>query len=409
MGLFGKKKAAPPSVPASPAKPPSNRKEGGGAWAAAAGRKSFLGLASSRHGSTSSRAQPEPAVEPAAPRVFERDLHPRHGYYINPNPSVKLEAPASYEPTEEEEAERRVGDQEATALVPQNVERYKKLVKKVNLFSEMGLAEIEAAASQLLVRTFQRGEIIYDEGDAADADGLKLDKDGKPTKDRGGGCWVLEDGEVVASVLIPGVAEAGTWEWKETREYSAKSRVATFFGERGLLRNEPRPLRMTCKTAVKALRITSDTFVACARISERKEGLIRGVALLEQCTDAQVAKIAAAITRREFREGEEVTKQGEVDSVAYLVEKGELLATVGGEEKRRYMEGSFFCDEALYADAPAEATVTAVGDACVYALSRADFEARLGDHRKLNTILYQIRMYHHAYMKCRRGSATSAS
>lgn len=54
--------------------------------------------------------------------------------------------------------------------------------------------------SALEVRHYKAGEVIYDEGD------------------EGTDCWVLEEGTVVSSMLIPGIAGAG-WEWKETRPY----------------------------------------------------------------------------------------------------------------------------------------------------------------------------------------------
>eukprot|EP00966_Prymnesium_polylepis_P079970 1852898-Prymnesium_polylepis.1 len=74
--------------------------------------------------------------------------------------------------------------------------------------------------------------------------------------DEGHDCWVIESGEVVASILIPGIRFAGTWEWKQTIKYSPGR--TPFFGERGLLRKEPRPARMTCLTDTKALRIVAE-------------------------------------------------------------------------------------------------------------------------------------------------------
>lgn len=109
--------------------------------------------------------------------------------------------------------------------------------------------------------------------------------------DDGHDCWVIESGEVVASIMIPGIRFAGTTEWKQTIKYSPDR--TPFFGERGLLRMEPRPARMTCLTEVKALRIVDETFVTCSRIREHKENLIRGVQLFETFTDDQVGKIAA--------------------------------------------------------------------------------------------------------------------
>ena len=117
--------------------------------------------------------------------------------------------------------------------------------------------------------------------------------------------WGLEEGEVLASVLIPGIAGAG-WEWKESRPYKA-GQVNCFFGERGLRRGEPRNMRMICKTDVKALRITQDAYVECARKREYKENLLRGVQLFEQMTDDQIGKLARVIKREHFKANQTVT------------------------------------------------------------------------------------------------------
>ena len=59
-------------------------------------------------------------------------------------------------------------------------------------------------------------------------------------------CLAIEEGEVVAAILIPGIRFAATSEWKETIKHSPQG--TPFFGERGLLRKEPRAARMICKT-----------------------------------------------------------------------------------------------------------------------------------------------------------------
>ena len=67
---------------------------------------------------------------------------------------------------------------------------------------------------------------------------------------------MLESGECVSSQLIPGITIPGTWEWKETRPYSP-GKFGSFFGERGLLRKEPRATRIVCRTDVIACRIVA--------------------------------------------------------------------------------------------------------------------------------------------------------
>jgi hypothetical protein len=52
---------------------------------------------------------------------------------------------------------------------------------------------------------------------------------------------------------------------------------------------------MTCLTDTKALRITQSSYVACARMREYKENLLRGVRLFEQMTDHQIGMLAAVM------------------------------------------------------------------------------------------------------------------
>ena len=67
---------------------------------------------------------------------------------------------------------------------------------------------------------------------------------------------MIESGVCVSSQLIPGITIPGTWEWKETRPYSP-GKFGSFFGERGLLRKEPRATRIVCRTDVVACRIVA--------------------------------------------------------------------------------------------------------------------------------------------------------
>ena len=168
---------------------------------------------------------------PVAPDEF------RDGQRINPNPVVALTTPKAPPALAGSDlASSNALDEAATSAIPQDLEKYKEILRNVSLFKEMGDEELEVAARALEIRHFRAGHMIYDEGD------------------EGYDCWVLEEGTVVSSMLIPGIAGAGV-EWKETRPYKP-GKFGSFFGERGLRRGEPRPARMICRTEVKALRIT---------------------------------------------------------------------------------------------------------------------------------------------------------
>ena len=305
------------------------------------------------------------------------------GYYINPKPTVALTTPPAPPPeTDEERKAREAKDAAATALIPSQLPRYMAIVRNVSLFSDMGVAEIESAALALTVRHYRAGEVIYDQNEIQS------------------NAYVLEEGEVVSSQLMPGITCPGTWERKETRPYSP-GKFGSFFGERGLRRGEPRFSRMTCRTDVKALRMSSDSYVACARIREYKENLLRGIRLFETMTDDEIGKLAAVIKKQTYSAGDHMTEQGEPRLGFFLLESGEATASKDGAEVKRYKAGEIFGEKALTETTPANTTVTATQDVAAYTLSRADFEARLGplielqkkqmmaDPRKLISDFYQ--------------------
>jgi len=287
----------------------------------------------------------------------------RDGYRVNPRPAVTLTVPKRPPPLDA--AQQKLRDeqnQQATAEIASNLTKYIKILKDVSLFSEMGKGEHEVAAQALECVFFKAGEVIYDEGD------------------EGTDCWVLEEGTVVSSMLIPGIAGAG-WEWKETRPYKPGN-FGSYFGERGLRRGEPRPQRMTCRTDVKALRITQKNYIACARIREYKENLLRGVQLFEQMTDEEIGKLAAVIEPVHYSAGEKIISQGAPAVGIYLIESGEVLESNAPPPpffaSRTYRLGEIFGESALKSDAPHSTTVSAVGEVSCFYLSRESFETQLG-------------------------------
>ena len=285
--------------------------------------------------------------------------------------------------------ERAALDAEATAAVEQQLDKYMELVKCVRLFAEMGESEIEAAAREVQVRHFKEGEVIYDEGDM------------------GHECWVLEEGKCYASKYVWSMSQSNVKEWKETRAYKP-GKFGSYFGERGLLRTEPRNLRITCRTDVKAVRISAETYVTCARISEKKEELIRGIELFAQMTDEQVGKLGQVMWKRRFEDGDSLLTQGAPAAGFYIIESGEAIATKRDVEVERYTAGAIVGEEVLsskgacaksvrHATAsepsrphplslsrcPLALQVRASGELVGFAITRAEFEERLGPLHKL--------------------------
>merc|ERR1719253_1363798 len=148
--------------------------------------------------------------------------------------------------------------------------------------------------------------------------------------DEGFDCFVIESGQAFASIIIAG-------ESKEVKQYEEGG----FFGERALLRAEPRAATVTARTNVSALRMHKPDFANMIRERDHKENIIRNVKMFETMNEDQVAKIASALERKIFNKGETIMKQGEPGEHFYIVEEGECDCTIkqGDSEQsvKKYM------------------------------------------------------------------------
>eukprot|EP00931_Biecheleriopsis_adriatica_P121847 TRINITY_DN9690_c0_g1_i1.p1 TRINITY_DN9690_c0_g1~~TRINITY_DN9690_c0_g1_i1.p1 ORF type:complete len:831 (-),score=189.00 TRINITY_DN9690_c0_g1_i1:269-2761(-) len=260
----------------------------------------------------------------------------------------------------------------------QVLEHRKSRLRAVKLFQNLGEIEIEACAKVLELMTAEAGTRIINQGEPGEE------------------CFIVDSGECFAEIKVSD-------EWKEVMQYKAGG----FFGERALLRNEPRAASITARTECKLLRLSREEFVSMLQERDHKENLIRKAKLFETMNDDQVAKLAGALERKYYQDGEKIIIQGEPGRHFYILEEGEVSATIkmadGGkeEEVKRYQKGELFGEKALLDSAPRAATVSACGSVKAFMLSREAFEKRLGpldqlkaeqylaDPRKLISDFYQ--------------------
>ena len=198
-------------------------------------------------------------------------------------------------------------------------EQHVALVRRVQLFGTLGDSETEAAAKALEPRDFKAGEVIIKQGE------------------QGYDCFFVEAGECYATINIGRDVD----EWMEVKSYGPGG----FFGERALLRSEPRAASITCRTDVKALRLTAEAFLRIMRHRDHKENLLRGV--FETMSDEQIAKLAGALQRRTYSDKESIITQGELEGQHFFIlDVGECVATIKNfgqdQEVMRYHPGTFF-------------------------------------------------------------------
>ena len=263
---------------------------------------------------------------------------------------------------------RQAANEAATAAIIKDLGKWLQLVQCVRVFSEMGQAEQEVVVRNAFVEVYKAGEVIYDEG--------------QPGHD----CYVVESGLVVASMHIWSVAHYNSKEWRQMRTYKAKQ----CFGERGLVRTEPRRLRMTCQGDVSLLRIPATTYVQCMHMKERKENLLRNVGQFETMTDDQLSKLGALLRTRSFADGESIAVEAQPAHCCWIIESG-MATTSGGSGSNTFGVGSAFAERALLEDSVYEATLTAVGPVTTYQLFRQDVEAKLGQLSQLQAEQFEVR------------------
>eukprot|EP00931_Biecheleriopsis_adriatica_P107788 TRINITY_DN82112_c0_g1_i1.p1 TRINITY_DN82112_c0_g1~~TRINITY_DN82112_c0_g1_i1.p1 ORF type:complete len:810 (+),score=138.35 TRINITY_DN82112_c0_g1_i1:86-2515(+) len=244
------------------------------------------------------------------------------------------------------------------------IEHFKSRLRSIKIFETMNEYEIEECAECLEVKAYKEGTEIITQGEVG------LD------------CFIVDAGECYAQVQTP---EGGCI---EVKEYGPGG----FFGERALLRAEPRAATVVARTDCSLLRMCRDRFVKMVESRDKKEGLLRQCKLFETMTDEQIAMLGGVVKLHSFQKGQKIVQQGEEGENFYLIVKGECVATIkmadGEQEVKRYKEGDLFGEKALLEKAPRSATISANADVDVYCISCYDFEMKLGPLSQLKAEQY---------------------
>jgi MFS family permease len=103
--------------------------------------------------------------------------------------------------------------------------------------------------------------------------------------------------------------------------------------------------------------------------------LLRRVPLFAPLPLPALERLAAAATPVEVRAGTELVREGQAGDRFYVVESGDVEVSMDGRSVATLGRGDHFGEIALLRDVPRTATVTARGDAELYALEREEFVA----------------------------------
>jgi CRP/FNR family transcriptional regulator, cyclic AMP receptor protein len=101
--------------------------------------------------------------------------------------------------------------------------------------------------------------------------------------------------------------------------------------------------------------------------------LLRNVPLFQGLSQKELKQLADNFTQRTFREGTELTAEGQGGVGFFVIESGEAIVTVEGLERRRLGPGDYFGEIALVDGGLRTATITAVSDGASYGLTPWQF------------------------------------
>jgi putative peptide zinc metalloprotease protein len=237
------------------------------------------------------------------------------------------------------------------------------LIEGTPLFEGLTLNERRSLAGTLRHRRVGPAEMVVREGDAADAFYLIAD----------GSLEVFHDdapNEAIATL---------------TR--------GDYFGEATALDNARRSASVRARTDAELLVLDRTDFRSFARshisVTDRVEDAKEVVALLRtmpafrEVPLAQLALMASLMKSVRLLPGTEVIAQGEIGTSMYIIRQGqvEVVAAREGAVDRRVAvlgPGEYFGEIALVESVPRTATVKTLTECELYALSKEDFDRRIG-------------------------------
>ncbi len=105
----------------------------------------------------------------------------------------------------------------------------------------------------------------------------------------------------------------------------------------------------------------------------------------------ELESIAGQMKERTFQPGDAVTEEGAGATFGafFVIEEGDALVTVGGEEKRQLHAGDHFGEVALLAESDRTATVIALTELRCWALSAWNFRPIVDENPELGRKLQQ--------------------
>jgi len=101
---------------------------------------------------------------------------------------------------------------------------------------------------------------------------------------------------------------------------------------------------------------------------------LRHTRLFGDLDASELASIAELFKERRFAAGETVIKEGSGGAAFYVIESGDAIVTIGGEQRGELRAGDHFGEVALLDEGARIATITAANDMVCYGLTLWEFK-----------------------------------
>ena len=108
--------------------------------------------------------------------------------------------------------------------------------------------------------------------------------------------------------------------------------------------------------------------------------LLKHVPLFSRVDERALKLLAATFTERSFKEGTQLTTEGQGAAGFFVIESGTALVTVDGVDRRSLGPGDYYGEIALVDGGLRTATITATSDGKAYGLTAWQFRPLVEEH-----------------------------
>jgi CRP-like cAMP-binding protein len=124
-------------------------------------------------------------------------------------------------------------------------------------------------------------------------------------------------------------------------------------------------------------------------VAEGAVDLLKRVPIFSDLDRKELGRIAASMKQRTFNAGDTVTSEGQTGVGFFVIEDGEAVVTVAGEERRRLGPGDYFGEVALLNETARTATIIADSELRCYGLTSWEFRPLVETHSSIAWKLLQ--------------------